>query len=489
MWSRQLTATSKADNREMTRRQALVAAAGVVACGPNGFSGQAADTQRVDPFHDPIYDAMPQRAELVKHLTAEAVEGQQKVRRLNGLTVTGLPQALPDLDEPVTRLLRESGIPGAAVAVAKKGRLICTRGYGRASMVGNVPVEPTMPACIMSVSKPLTVTAALTLIRDGKLKLDDLALSILNEPPLLAAGQSFDRRQLDITIRQLMSHTAGLFNFVEILNDPARFSTLSKQGKIRLIHGRIGQNDLVRMGMGQKLLFTPGHKFAYSGQGMQMLARVVEKVSGWRLDRYIRRFVMAPLGVRSYYVGSYLPAQLYGALKLPHREQLYDMCPTPYNKEQKRHHALNETNPPYFSWGEADACGWGTMNVIDLLRWVTYYFKLIGSEMSEAAVDRPWVKNEKGGRVQGGMGLGWAVHGDKGKATINHAGGKAGQGSIAEHRTSNGVSFAVLANSDDTPHVEKLYDIVRQFARHQKTPADGAPKWQDYGFAELAFSD
>src|SRR5580693_7513814 len=118
---------SEADNREMTRRQALVAGTGVVACGLSGFSGQAADNQRVDPFHDPIYNAMPQRAELVKHLTAEAVEGQQNVRRLNGLTVTGLPQALPDLDEPVTRLLRESGIPGTAVAVAKKGRLICTR--------------------------------------------------------------------------------------------------------------------------------------------------------------------------------------------------------------------------------------------------------------------------------------------------------------------------------------------------------------------------
>ncbi len=485
-----MSATSEADNRDLTRRQVLVAGAGVVACGLNGFSGQAADNQRVDPFHDPTYDAMPQRADLVKFLTAEAVAGQQQVRRLNGLTVTGLPQALPDLDEQVTRLLRESGIPGAAVAVAKKGRLICTRGYGRASLVGNVTVEPTMPACIMSVSKPLTVTAALTLIRDGKLKLDDLALSILKEPPLLAAGQSFDRRQLNITIRQLMSHTAGLFNFVEVLNDPARFGRLSKQGQIRLIHGRIGQNDLVRIGMGQKLLFTPGHKFAYSGQGMQMLARVVEKVSGWRLDRYIRRFVMAPLGVRSYYVGSYLPAQVYRALKLPHREQLYDMCPSPYNKEQRRHHALNETNPPYFSWGEADACGWGTMNVIDLLRWVTYYFKLIGPEMSEAAVDRPWVKNDKGERVQGGMGLGWAVHGgDKGKPTINHAGGKPGQGSIAEHRTSNGASFAVLANSDDTPHVEKLYDVVRQFARRQKKPADGAPTWQDYGFAELAFSD
>jgi CubicO group peptidase (beta-lactamase class C family) len=480
-----MSAASGADNREITRRQALVAGAGLVACGLGDLSAHAADAPRVDPFHDPTYNAVPTRAELVKPLTAQAVESQEKIRRLNGMHVTGLPLDLPELDEPATRLLKESGIPGAAVAIAKRGQLICTRGYGRASMVGNVPVEPTRPACIMSVSKPLTVTAALTLIRDGKLNLDDLALSVLKEPPLLAPGQSFDRRQLNVTIRQLMSHTAGYFNVVEILNDPARFRALAQQRHIQLIHGRIGQNDLVRMGMGQKLLFDPGHKFAYSGQGMQVLARVVEKVSGWRLDRYIRRFVMAPLGARSYYCGSYLPAQVYRALRLPNREQLYDMCPTPFNKEQKRHHPLNEPNPAYISWGEADACGWGTMHVIDLLRWVTFYFKLIGPEMSQAAIERPWVVNDKGERVQGGMGLGWAVHNaEKGKATINHAGGKPGQGSIAEHRTSSGVSFAVLANSDDTPHVEKLYDIVRQFARHLKKPPDGVPTWQDYGFAE-----
>jgi hypothetical protein len=106
-----MSATSEADNRDVTRRHALVAGAGVVACGLNGFSGQAADNQRVDPFHDPIYDAIPQRAELVKHLTKEAVEGQQKVRRLNGLAVTGLPQALPDLDEQVTRLLKRAVFP------------------------------------------------------------------------------------------------------------------------------------------------------------------------------------------------------------------------------------------------------------------------------------------------------------------------------------------------------------------------------------------
>src|SRR5262249_43253306 len=159
-------------------------------------------------------------------------------------------------------------------------------GYGRASLAGNVPVEPTMPATIMSISKSVTATAALTLVRDRKLRLDDRAFPLLADGPLLAPGQAVDQRQYKIEMHHLMSHTSGLFNVVEKLNDPPQFQTLAHRGAIRLVHGRIAQNDLVRIGMKEPLLFEPGQKYAYSGQGMQVLGRIVEKVSALRLDRY-----------------------------------------------------------------------------------------------------------------------------------------------------------------------------------------------------------
>ena len=209
-----------------------------VRLGPRTGSvrSRSAETPRIDPFHDPTYSLLRTREDLVKHLRDEARERPRRNRRelVNGISVTGLPLEVSELDETVTKILRESGIPGAAVCIAKNDRLVCTRGYGRASLVGNVPVEPTMPATIMSVSKPLTVTAALTLVRDGKLRLDDLAFQILTDGPLLAPGQSVDPRQQKITIHQLMSHTSGLFNAVEILNDPARFRSLAQQRQIQL---------------------------------------------------------------------------------------------------------------------------------------------------------------------------------------------------------------------------------------------------------------
>jgi CubicO group peptidase (beta-lactamase class C family) len=472
---------------EMNRRQALVAGAGLFGLGLAEAAVRSADKPRYDAFHDPAYCVIRTRDELVKPLSDQAQEAQARPRMVNGVSVTGLPASLPELDEPITRLLRESGIPGVAICTSKKDRLVCTRGYGRASLVGNVPVEPTMPATIMSVSKPLTVTAALTLVRDGKLRLDDLAFNLLRERPLLASGQSVDPRQYKITIRQLMSHTSGLFNAVETLNDPPRFRALAQQRQIQLIHKRIGQNDLVRVGMGRPLLFEPGRKFTYSGQGMQVLGRVVEKISGMRLDRYIRRHVFAPLGVRSYYVGSYLSDEQYRQFQNPNREQVYAMCPALYKKEQRRHVTLDLRNPPYLSWGGADSCGWGVVSAIDMLRWVSNFFNLVGPEMAEAAVERPSVVNDQGQRVESTMGLGWGVtpKDSAGRAGINHEGGWPGEGSLASRR-SDGRSTAILVNSDDVAHVKQIYGAVRQYLKGVKTIPSGAPEWRDYGFPDAA---
>jgi CubicO group peptidase (beta-lactamase class C family) len=475
---------------EINRRDALRAGAALLGVGLMNSTAQTADKRRVyDAFHDPTYSRICPRAELVKPLGDEALQAQEQPRSVNGISVTGLPLSIPELDEAVIRILKESGIPGVAICGAKKDQLIFTRGYGRASVVSRVPVEPTMPATIMSVSKPLTVTAALTLVRDGKLRLDELAFNILRDPPILASGQSADPRSRNITIRQLMSHTSGLFNAVEKLDDPPRFRALAQQRRIQLIHNRIVQNDLVRVGMKEKLLFNPGSKFSYSGQGMQVLGRVVEKVGGLRLDKYIRRHVFAPLGIRSYYVGSYLSDNEYRQFINANGEQVYAMCPALYDKAQHRHRPKNVSNPGYVSWGAADSCGWGIVNAIDLLRWVTFVLKLLGPELTEATTERPWVVNDKGERVQSTMGLGWGVRkGRDGAAGLSHGGGWPGERSLAVRRT-DGSTYAFLVNSDDDPHIDQISNTVRQYLHNIKGIPPQAPQWKDYGFAEPAFGE
>jgi CubicO group peptidase (beta-lactamase class C family) len=463
----------------MTRRDVL-STGGAIAFQVISGSGVHA-AAKPDPFHDPSFSILRPRGELVGGLHPSARQAQEAPRLIRGIQVTGLPDVVPELDEKIVEIMAGSGIPGVSLALAESNELLCTRGYGRASLVGDVVVEPTMPATIMSVIKPITVTAALTLVRDKKLRLNDLAFNLLRQSPLLAAGQSADPRQYNIEVRQLMSHTAGLFNVVETLNDPARFKTLAQRGDIALVHGRICQNDLVRIGMREKLLFDPGQKYAYSGQGIQVLGRIVEKVSGLRLDRYIQQAIFDPLGIRSYYVGSYLNENQYRQFMRASREHVYTMSPSLYDKDKKVHRPQDVSKLGYASWGQADACGWGALSSLDLLRFVSAVPTLLGPEVWQALTQRPMINNDAGQRVPAPMGLGWGVVEAGGNKGINHGGGWPGQRSFAGLRPDGG-SLAVLVNSDDDAHVNMIVGAARQFFSRPGSVRLKSPSWQDYGF-------
>jgi len=463
----------------LTRRDLLVGSA-TLAAGALAGSKARAVGERVDPFHDPAYSLLPPRFALVDRLSPSARQAQEKPRSINGIRVTGLPDSVPELDDKIVGIMAGSGIPGVSLALAKNDALALTRGYGRASVAGNVPVEPTMPATIMSVSKTVTAMAALTLVRDGKLRLNDLAFEVLQEGPLLAPDQPFDRRQYKIEVHHLMSHTSGLFNAVETLNDPPRFQALAQRGAIRLIHGRIGQNDLVRVGMNKPLLFNPGEKFAYSGQGMQVLARVVEKVGGRRLDRYIQEEMFDPLGIRSYYVVTYLNDPQYDAFMKPNREALYAMAPAVFDKTRNVHRPRLAARGEYMSWGQADACGWGSLNALDLLRFVSAVPSVVGATLWRHLTERPPVFNDAGKPCP--FGLGWVVVEKDGRKGINHNGIRPGERSFTALRPDGG-SLAILINSDNDMGVRRIIAAAGELLDRLDSLHLQSPRWQDYGFA------
>jgi CubicO group peptidase (beta-lactamase class C family) len=462
---------------QITRREVLASAVALSASTLPALTSRAASE---DPFHDPGFSVLRPRPVLVKELRPVARQAQETPRVVKGVAVTGLPESVPELDDRIIDVMTASGIPGVSLALAKDNRLLVARGYGRASPVGNVVVEPTMPSTIMSVSKTVTVMAALTLVRDKRLRLDDPAFRILGDMPLLAPGQSADSRLSKVEVRHLMSHTSGLFNVVEMLNDPAYFDMLARRGAIRLLHGRIGQNDLVRIGMKVPLLFEPGQKYAYSGQGIQVLGRIVEKVSGLRLDRYIQQALFDPLGIRSYYVGSYLDDAQYAQLMRPNREQLYTMSPAVYDKSSNRHHPL-ERRAEYVSWGQADACGWGSLSALDLLRYVAAVPSIVGSDLWRDMLERPLVINDAGQSAPAPMGLGFVITQKGPNKGIFHDGVWPGERSFAGLR-GDGTCFALLLNSDDGPRVAQILAAATQLLDRLNQLTLSPPEWQDYGY-------
>jgi CubicO group peptidase (beta-lactamase class C family) len=170
----------------------------------------------------------------------------------------------------------QPGSPGAVVAVMQGGEIELCKGYGLASIELGVPIGPKTRFRIASVSKQFTVSAALMLAEEGKLKLSDPPHEYLRE-----------LKALPVTIDQMMRNSSGLPDFLELLRLGGH--ALDKPAR---------PDDLlaacVRNG---HLNFTPGSRFLYSNSNFLLLGLIIEKLAGKKLGDFIAERIFQPLGM------------------------------------------------------------------------------------------------------------------------------------------------------------------------------------------------
>ena len=168
--------------------------------------------------------------------------------------------------------------PGAALAVTRDSEIIYKRGYGMANLEYDIPITPTTIFDIASVSKQFAAFAITALAHDGKLSLDDDIRVHL--PDLPDFGNT-------ITIRHLLHHTSGLRDWVQ-----------------SLVIAGVGMEDVIsfkhilKMARHQKVLnFEPGAAFLYSNTGYNLLAEIVETVTGDSFREWTDTHIFKPLAM------------------------------------------------------------------------------------------------------------------------------------------------------------------------------------------------
>ena len=205
-------------------------------------------------------------------------------------------------DPVVESFMRERGIPGGALAVVKAGKLVYARGYGWADREKKLPARPASLFRIASVSKPITAVAVLKLVEQGRLTLDARPFDLLQLRAQIPAGQTLDERWRRVTIRQLLQHTGGwdrdqsrdpMFRAVEIAKE---------LGEER----PAGAGAVIRWMLGRKFDFDPGTRYAYSNFGYALLGRVIEKIAGGTYERFVRKKILAPIGIKTVRIGASL---------------------------------------------------------------------------------------------------------------------------------------------------------------------------------------
>lgn len=187
-------------------------------------------------------------------------------------------------------------VPGVVAAVTDAGGLIYEGGFGERALGGGAAMTPDTVVWIASMTKAVTATAAMQLVEQGRLELDVPAKAVipyLGEVRVLEgfneAGEPRTRApQGDITLRHLLTHTAG-FSY-EIWNgDIQRYQQATGTPMITTCEDAA---------LTTPLLFDPGTDWDY-GINIDWAGKMVEAVSGQTLGAYLQDNVFGPLGMES----------------------------------------------------------------------------------------------------------------------------------------------------------------------------------------------
>ncbi len=174
----------------------------------------------------------------------------------------------------------EQDHPGGALAIVDDGQVVMSRGYGCASLEYGVPITENTLFNIASVSKQVTAFSMILLEQKGLLSLDDNVQKYIPELP--------DFGEV-ITIRHLANHTSGLRNFQNLLTmagwregDAMRNEDLLKYIK--------WQNELN---------FPVGSEYLYCNTGYNLMATIVERVTGNSFIEWTKENIFMPLGMEN----------------------------------------------------------------------------------------------------------------------------------------------------------------------------------------------
>jgi CubicO group peptidase (beta-lactamase class C family) len=184
-------------------------------------------------------------------------------------------------------------IAGAVILVARRGKLAFLEPFGKLDVKSGKPMPSDAIFRIYSMTKPITSVAALMLVEEDKLKLDDPVGNYLPELKNLRVYAGKDETvaaKRAVTIRDLMRHTSG---FTYGLPNGSAVDRLYIKNKID--EGTLP--DMIRKFGTLPLQDQPGTRFNYS-YSTDVLGRVIEVVSGEPLDKFLRERILQPLDMR-----------------------------------------------------------------------------------------------------------------------------------------------------------------------------------------------
>src|SRR6266404_2008249 len=213
-------------------------------------------------------------------------------------------QSLPRMR--LTDRMKHYDVPGVSIAVFDNGQILWARGYGLADISAKKPVRPETLFQAASISKSVTAFAALQLVRQGKLNLDE---DVNRKLVSWKVPENEFTRNEKVTLRRLLSHTAGL----NVASVGGYLAGEPLPTTVQILDGqKPANNEPVRVGR------TPGKEFRYSGGGYVAVQLLLTDVTHKSFPELMDDLVFEPLGMT------------HSTFEVPLRKSLWPEAAKPY---------------------------------------------------------------------------------------------------------------------------------------------------------------
>ena len=294
-------------------------------------------------------------------------------------------------------------IPGLSLLVVRNGKIVRSEGFGLANVELQVPVKPESVFQSGSVGKQFTATAVMMLVEAGKIGLDD---------PLTKYFADAPATWKDVTVRELLSHTAGFGDYPKDFNFRKDWT---EDEELKLIESI-------------PLAYPPGTSWAYSNFGYVTLGILIHRVTGEFYGDFLQQKIFQPLDMRSTRI-------INEADIIPNRSAGYRLVKGELKNQKWVAPVVNTT---------ADGSLYFT--TLDLAKWdaALYTEKLLKRSSLDLMSTPAPLKN--GRPNSGNYGFGWFIDNRSGHRCIHHDGSWQGFETAIDRYVDDQLTVVVLTN-------------------------------------------
>ncbi len=325
----------------------------------------------------------------------------------------------------------EPGSPGCALAVARDGEFVYSRGYGYANLDYDIPITPRTVFDVASVTKQFVAAVANMLALDGTVSLDDDVRRWLPELP---------EHESPVTLRHLIFHTGGLRDYLNLF-------PLAGAGD----YYSVSREQLLAMMSRQRApVFAPGERYAYSNTGYMLLAHALERAAGKSIGELARERIFEPLGMD-------------GSRMYEDREEITPRRATGYHRDD----AGNLRIVHNYNF-EIAGDGQLYTTVEDLLRWDDYLHGAEKPAIHESMLTEGTLNDGEPIEYAHGITLGEY----RGLRTVGHGGHSWGFLTALRRYVEPGLSIAVACNAEYGDPGELARRVADHYLADQFGPAE-----------------